>query len=214
MTASRFDTDNMNTPAVRALAEAEPLLEPRIARYAEDLREKANTYTIAELRDLVAASPYGAKPATKADWVEAFVKQQVAETASAKKLNELREAVSADRRIMLALNGFLDGADKAREEIANLASIHISSQARYLYKAHVAIYVGDIAADIIQGVTEFDADLGDLTRKAVISAMRLVFSAVTGTGLRSEEEIVAADRFRSLMIYRMPEFTISSHDLA
>lgn len=213
MTATRFDTDNMNTPATRALAEAEPILEPRIAKFADELREKANGMTIAELRDLVTLSQYDAKPATKADWVERFVKQEVAKTSSAKSLAEKRDAVSNDRRIMMALNEFMNDADKAREEIANLSSIHVSSQARHLRSAHIAIHLGDIAADILQGVTEHDADLGDLTRKTVIAAIRIVLRSLGG-GLRSEEEIAANDRFRDRMIYRMPEFAISSNDLA
>lgn len=211
---NRFDIKNMTTPAIRALAEAEPILEPRIAKATDELRAKANAMTIAELRDVVTISRHDAKAATKADWVEAYVKQAVAETLYAKDLAEKRNAASNDKRIMMSLNGFMDDADRAREEIANLSSIHVSSQVSRLRAAHVAIHLGDIAADILQGVTEYDADLGDLTRKVVIGAIRIVLRSAAGGGLRSEEEIAANNRFRDRMISRMPEFAISSNDLA
>lgn len=217
VTINRFDLDNLKTDATRALDEQGAELAKTIEVLRELNRERAQKMTTAELRTGLGADAQNiAKGATKAHLVESYVKKYVDDTSAAKELDTLYTNARADRRIAAMLNQMLDTADRAQVELfGKLRDTYISSQVSILRSAIIDRYVGAIAARVLAHVIE-GHDLRTVVISEYIDAIKMALAFVgtnsgnfCNTGLRDEEEIIAANWFRQEVARRLPDTEIS-----
>lgn len=189
MTAiTRFDIDNLNTAATRALAEAKPTLDEAIAKHQARARERMNGLTITELRKLL---PADTKAVNKAEWVELAVKQEVGNGVHYRKLNELLREAHRDELLARQLNTLLDDSDTADERIRQLAAdnsgrgmfVKLAWSLDHCFAAQAA---GFIAREVLRGVVEHQGELRQIALDYLRDAVKKIIdfpSHVRANGL-------------------------------
>ncbi len=210
---TRFDLDNLDTPAIRALAERQPELEKAIAERRAREEETAHAMSIADIKQCLGKLDNGENPKTKAEWVKLYVDKAVAATPYAANLRTLERDAHMDRLLAKTLNKMMDDADDAREQVTKLSEVHIWRQMAVLESAIITQYQARHAAEIITGVVEYNANLQELAQIVVAKVVKMLISTIDGRGLTEPQEIKAAKAFYDTMKWNMPEFDLKSRDL-
>lgn len=206
----RFDLDNLDTAAIRDLEAAKDDLEAAVAKRQEQERAIAETMTVAELKGAVSAV-HGFT--LKADWVEAYVKQEVAAAPEAKRLAELRAEAGDDRHLARTLNEMLDAAD---EDVTDLSGVAPHARIAVVQRNLINKYVGRHARSVLDTVNGGYADLRAAALDEYLTTIKIVLNYVGtsvngfGQGLRDREEIIAANKFRDDLRYRLPNLPMTS----
>lgn len=114
---ARFDIDNLDTAAGRALREQEPVLKAAIARTQEQARYLAAGMTVTSLRDELHGPYENGKPSSRPEWEALFVKRRTAASPEARTLKALTREAGRDVRIAVALNGMMDAASEKLRDV-------------------------------------------------------------------------------------------------
>jgi DNA primase len=214
-TVTRFDIDNLDTNAVRALAIKRRELDDAIAKRETKARMEGEAMTIAGLKAEVGQMPVGApnRPSTKDDWVALYVAKVSQDTLYAKELKRLTKEAHRDERIAATLNGMLDAADEADEALRTLVNGSggrlLVSKLRWESDSHMIIQATAMWARRVLAEVQKGQDLRDAVLTLLGNAMERLFelpSAVLANGLAGTlkaeylHEAVAAERFRSKMV--------------
>jgi hypothetical protein len=216
---TRFDLDNLDTPAMRKLTEQREDLEREVAAHRASLTERGNSETVETLQRLVTRLGFE-KPKNKADWVEMYVSERIAEIPAHRLLGWLRSEAQADRSLARTLNEMMDeGSDEqAATDMANIARLHFTAMVGAVEGVIVRRATAQRARRLHRLVANGVAPLREAAIGEALSALKDMQQYIgvggrIGGTLLSEPEAVAANIFCQRILAHLPEVPLTSKDL-
>jgi hypothetical protein len=211
---TRFDIDNLNTNATRALAEAEPSLRASIAKRQESARAVALAMTVADLRERVG----GSVKSGKAELVEAYAQKIANGSPSSKELDQRIMEANMDGNLAYTLNRMMKQGDDARAAMERLHEEHPQDRMRKLRTHLIALHVGEIADRVLRDAVDYGTDLRDAVQHEFVTAVRALLryadTHLEGTScFLSEEQVAAANIFRRDLGGVMPPMDVPARRL-
>ncbi len=206
---TRFDLDNLDTPAVRELAAKKPVLEQSIARRRESIRTRAESMTIADIKkeitDKLGGFTDGENPKTKAEWIDLYAAKGVANTPYAKTLSELETEAFRDRYLAKGLNELLATGEKAEETMKKIHEIPAGRRMVTLQSALVDVDAASWASDIHAAVTDHNADLREITLKLIGRAVVVMSQRLRHGFVNELADAKGANVFFAMAVQRMAD---------